>query len=283
MPRALIEFDCPKPACPGVVSEAVYVSDPDFTAEKMSDGDVFEEHDIVCPICGEDYQVDTINGMGGYSASVDGDDVVMSLESDEDPDDYEDFLLRYVPANDQEGAFENARNELVALLTTFQPAPDSILARMIYSQLIAIMEAYLSDKILQLAMNHTEIKKRLAQKAGFVQNQTLKLTDVLLDPTKAENAFKIGLQNILYHDLEKVEKLYNVGLNIGFYPPNSTIKTNLEASVKIRHDCVHRNGVNKDGYVHSFDDTTIRTLAKDLTNLVHHLENATAAAVAALP
>lgn len=38
----------------------------------------------------------------------------------------------------------------------------------------------------------------------------MKLSDILLDPALGENSFKIGLQSVLYHDLEKVEKLYNV-------------------------------------------------------------------------
>lgn len=283
MPRAMIQFTCPEPGCSGIVAETLWISEPDYGVERMSDGDAIEDHDVACPVCGTDYEIETVNGLGGHYATLNGEDVSISIEHDPDPDDYEEFLLRYVPANDQEGAFERARNELLGLLGAYDPMPDSMLARMIYSQLIAIMEAYLSDKILQLTIDHTEIKKRLAQKAGFVQNQTMKLSDALLDPDKAENIFKIGLQSVLYHDLEKVEKLYQVGVNVAFFPSTGDVQNKLEAAVKTRHDCVHRNGVDKDGNVHSFDEATIRDLATQVTALVDHLEDVTKKAVDALP
>jgi hypothetical protein len=157
-----------------------------------------------------------------------------------------------------------------------------MLSRMIYSQLIATMEAYLSDKILKVATTHTEIKQRLAKNAGFVQGLTVKLSDILLDPSLGENSFKIGLQSVLYHDLEKVEKLYNVAFKCPFFPPAGDIKNQLEAAVKKRHDCVHRNGTDKEGLVHQFDETMIRDLAKNIAALVNHLEKETETAVAAL-
>lgn len=282
MPRAVVQFTCKQPGCDGTISETLWVSEPDYSAERMSDGDAIEVHDVTCPECETDYEVETVNGMGGFYATLDGETLSTALEHDPEPDDYEDFLLNYVPANDTVGAFEKARGELLALLTAYQPMPASMMSRMIYSQLIATMEAYLSDKILKLATTHIEIKQRLAKSAGFVQGQTVKLSDILLDPAVGENRFKIGLQSVLYHDLEKVEKLYNVAFKCPFFPPSVDIKGHLEAAVKLRHDCVHRNGTDKAGTVHQFDETMIRDLARNITTLVDHLEEETGKAVQGL-
>lgn len=282
MPRAIVQFTCQWPGCDGIISETLWVSEPHYTAERMSDGDAIEDHNVTCPACEADYEIETVNGMGGFYATLDGESLSTALQHDPEPDDYEEFLLSYVPANDTVGAFEKAHSELLALLTAYQPMPASMLSRMIYSQLIATMEAYLSDKILKLATTHTEIMQRLAKSAGFVQGQTMKLSDVLLDPALGENSFKIGLQSVLYHDLEKVEKLYNVAFRGPFFPPSGDIKSHLETAVKIRHDCVHRNGTNKEGLVHQFDETMIRELAKNIAALVDHLEKETEKAVAAL-
>lgn len=282
MPSAIVQFTCKQPSCAGVISETLWVSEPDFSAERMSDGDAIEDHYVTCPECDTDYVVDTVNGMGGFHATLDGETLSTAIEYDPEPDDYEDFLLNYVPANDTVGAFEKACSEIFALLADYQPMPASMLSRMIYSQLIATMEAYLSDKILKLATTHTEIKQRLAKSAGFVQGQTVKLSDILLDPALGENSFKIGLQSVLYHDLEKVEKLYNIAFKCSFFPPSGDIKSHLEAAVKIRHDCVHRNGTDKEGVVHQFDETMIRDLAQNIMDLVDHLEKKTEEAVAAL-
>lgn len=282
MPRTVVQFTCKQPSCDGVISETLWVSEPNYAAERMSDGDAIEDHGVTCPECGTDYEIETVNGMGGFYATLDGVTLAAFIEHDREPDDYEEFLLNYFPANDTVGAFEEARSELLTLLAAYQPGPESMLSRMIYSQLIATMEAYLSDKILKLATIHTEIKQRLARSAGFVQGQTVKLSDVLLDPAFGENSFKIGLQSVLYHDLEKVKKLYNVAFQCPFFPPSGDIKNQLEAAVKIRHDCVHRNGTDKEGFVHQFDETMIRDLATNIAALVDHLENETERAVAAL-
>ena len=282
MPRAIVQFTCKRPGCDGVISETLWVSEPDYSAERMSDGDAIEDHDVTCPECETDYEIETVNGMGGFYANLDGETLTTALQYDPEPDDYEEFLLNYVPANDTVGAFEEARSELLALLATYQPMPASMLSRMIYSQMIATMEAYLSDKILKLATTHTVIKQRLAKSAGFVQGQTVKLSDILLDPALGENSFKIGLQSVLYHDLEQVETLYNVAFKCAFFPPSGDIESHLEAAVKIRHDCVHRNGTDKEGLVHQFDETKIRDLATTIAALVDHLEKETEKAVAAL-
>jgi len=208
MKRAIVQFTCKQSGCDGIISETLWVSEPNYSAERMSDGDAIEDHEVTCPECATDYEVETVNGMGGFYATLDGETLSTALEHD--PDDYEEFLLNYVPANDTVGAFEKARSELLAILAAYQPVPASMLSRMIYSQFIATMEAYLSDKILTLATTHTEIKQRLAKSAGFVQGQTVNLSEILVDPAVGEKRFKIGLQSMLYHDLEKVEKLYNV-------------------------------------------------------------------------
>lgn len=283
MPRAVVEFDCQKPGCDGVVSETIWLSEPDYSAERMSDGDAIEDHDLACPECGADYEIETVNGLGGHYATLAGETISMEIEYEPDSDDYEDFLLRYEPGNDPQAAFASAQNELLGLLTVYQPRADAALSRMIFSQFIAVMEAYLSDKVLQLATTQPEIKRRLAAKAGFVQNQNLKLSEVLLDPAKAENLFKIGLQSLLYHDLEKVEKLYSIAFHAAFWPTDTAIKGRLEAAVRIRHDCVHRNGMDMSGFIHQFGENAIRELADDVAALVNHLEGVAATAVAALP
>lgn len=270
MPTATIMFFCKALGCGSAIEDYVDVSYPDFSAERMSDGDAFGIHDIPCPECETVYEVETVNGMGGIRASLDAADIRIELEPDND--DYEDYLANYEPANDIGAEFTNSLDELLNLLKTPLATPSSALNRMIYSQLIATMEAYLSDKILTLATDHTELKKRIITNGDFLKEQSLKVAEVLLEPDKAEKTFKVGLQSILYHDLKKVEKLYNITLLADFWPADPLVKTELERAVKIRHDCVHRNGADTNGKLHSFDEQTIRTLAQHVAALVDHIE-----------
>ncbi|MEW9298484.1 hypothetical protein [Acetobacter oryzifermentans] len=271
MPKASIQFACINRGCNGNIMDELEVSSPNFNVERMTDGDLVEEHNVCCPVCDTDYEVETVNGLWGITANIDGNDINIDLEPDYD--DYEDYLLSYEPANNVVGAFEKSETELLDLLTNSNATPTSVLNRMIYSQLIATMEAYLSDKILMLSTEHDAIKRRLIEKADFIRDKTLKVTDLLLDPEKAEKTFKLGLQKLLYHDLERVEKLYNVALAEPFWPANPDVKIELEKAVLIRHDCVHRNGADITGRIHSFDESVIGTLAKHITDLVEHIED----------
>jgi hypothetical protein len=264
-------------------------------AERSRDGDVHEDWRVGCRVCGTEYEIDTFSGFGGiYASLADGSELV--VEKLPDPDDirdddavvydaseYEDYLRDFAPENDTVGAYNTTRRQLLDLIEGHGADSSSLLNRMIYSQFITAMEAYLADKLLRLSIDHPEIKKRLISKAGFLQGQTLKLTEVLLDPSKAENTFKVGLQKILYHDLDRVEKLYQIVLKASFYPADPTVKTELEKVILIRHDCVHRNGVNMNGIIHTFNESTIHALSGKVTALVDRLEDQIKKAIAALP
>ena len=54
------------------------------------------------------------------------------------------------------------------------------------------------------------------------------------------------LKALLYHNLPKVNALYRIAARIDIFP-DETIKARLFEAVPIRHDCVHRNGNDKDG------------------------------------
>lgn len=277
MPQVEIAFNCLRDNCDGIVTEIVYVSDPDFSAERMSDGDSIEEHDLVCPECSKEYLVETWSTFGGVTANLDGDDVHAVVLPD-----YDDYLLSYTPSSDTEADYIRARDDLLELLNAHGGAPQSILNRMIFSQMVALMEAYLSDKILRLVTDHPEIKVRVVAKADFLKDHSLKLTDVLSDPNRAESIFRLGLQKILYHDLVKVEKLYQIALRNSAFPSDQKDRDVLENAIITRHDCVHRNGRRMDGTTHSIDDTMIGNLVAVLSRLIEHIEEKAELAVDAI-
>lgn len=283
MPNVTVQFECTAEECDGLIEENVDVSDPNLIAERMSDGDAIETHDITCPDCGRDYVVETVSSLGGVTASLEGGGYVdAEINYEPDVDDYDDFLLRYQPANDTVGGYEDARDDLLALLLSHGADPTSILNRMVFSQMIAILEAYLSDKILRLVSDHAQIKARIVDNANFVKEAKLSLAEAMADPSAAEKRFKLGLQKILYHDFDKVSKLYVVALKGTFFPTDSSVERDVEAAILARHDCVHRNGRKLDGSVHAFDYVAIRTLSKQIDALVNHLEDQAKKAIAAL-
>jgi hypothetical protein len=269
MPTAKIEFTCKVAECGNVISEELEVAPPDYSAERMTDGDSFDSHWVTCPECEKDYEVETVNGMGGLYATVDGHEIDGDIVHEPDFDDWVSF---YEPSENAFATFSETRLDLLDLLHGSKNNPDGVLSRMIYSQFIAAMEAYLSDTLLNLTTRYAEIKKRIILNADFLKDQKLNLTDALVDPALAEKRFKTGLQSILYHDLNKVEKLYRIALQADFFPKRQNYQNDLALAISIRHDCVHRNGYRKDGIRHSFDRIKIEHLCHCVTELVSHIE-----------
>lgn len=278
MPDAKIEFKCHADECGHLNSFEIEVGSPNLMAERMSDGDCIEEHDVFCDECNAHYKVETCNGMGGITASIHGENIEIEVELDDEPDlhdfsDYEDYLFQYEPEKLPYNRFKEANSELLGLLNAKEDSPTGILRRMIHSQLISILEAYLSDCLLQLIQTNLDAKVRLIQKADFVGQIAITSKDLLLDPTAAEKSFRVSIQSITYHDLGKVEKVFNIALAGSFYPTNCNFQSALIDAVKVRHDCVHRNGRSKDGMPISFEILEIETLQSNIAALVDHIEN----------
>lgn len=245
----------------------------------MSDGDSIEDHWLACPECGTDYKVETVSGFAGVTANVNGE--AIDVERRYEPD-YDDYLLSYEPASDTEGDYVTARDDLLELLDAQGGAPGGILNRMVFSQVVALMEAYLSDRLLRLVTDYREIKARVIAGGDFLKDQKLTLAEALVDPGMAEAQFRLGLQKILYHDLPKVEKLYKIALKNDAFPSDLTLRQTLDEAIKIRHDCVHRNGRSTDGLAHSISKLMTNELVRAVNGLVQHIEGRAADSISKL-
>ena len=82
------------------------------------------------------------------------------------------------------------------------------------------------------------------------------------------------LRAILYHNLAKVDVLYNIALSIRILNLTSN-KDDLFKAVKLRHDCVHRNGFDKNGNeLVVFTKTFVSETANVIRSFVETIENA---------
>jgi hypothetical protein len=74
------------------------------------------------------------------------------------------------------------------------------------------------------------------------------LTEILADPDVVNTSIKVYLKSIIYHNLAKVRALYKIVFKVDLF----TLLTEEERkalfkSIEYRHDCVHRNGRDKEG------------------------------------
>ena len=123
-----------------------------------------------------------------------------------------------------------------------------LLNRLLFSHQITALEAYLGDTLLNDVLRDNDAIARLIQKDSDLAQKKFTLNDIAADPNLVKKEVREYLRSILYHNLAKVDVLYGIALQLRILPLLvESSKKDLFQSVLLRHDCIHRNGFDKDG------------------------------------
>ncbi|MEP7452744.1 hypothetical protein [Phyllobacterium sp. SB3] len=148
---------------------------------------------------------------------------------------------------------------------------EQVQLRMLYAHNIAILEAYLCDRIVSLVTYSDEVLKRFLTKYPLLGDKNVPLHAILGHPRIVHELVGKALIDFLYHRLTDVETLYKKAFDVDIFRTN-TLRRELDAAMPIRHDFVHRNGRDKGGQMHSIDSATVGHLEKVVTALVNDIE-----------
>lgn len=118
--------------------------------------------------------------------------------------------------------------------------------RMIFSQQITALEAYLGDTLTKVVLADKGAMNRLMTNDMELAKERFSLAEIAGDPSLVESRVREYLRSILYHNLAKVDFLYGAALGIRILGLAHD-KALLFTATMQRHDCVHRNGLDKDG------------------------------------
>lgn len=164
----------------------------------------------------------------------------------EPEDEPEDWANEEAPSNPF-SIFKTSVSQANTLLTQVVVPPGSqLLNRMVFSHHITAMEAYLGDALLNEVMEDPKARNRLLTEADGLADTKFSLADISKAPNIVQEETRKYLRDIIFHNLAKVDVLYNIALGIRLIPLMSD-KSSLFKAVHLRHDCVHRNGADKDG------------------------------------
>lgn len=129
---------------------------------------------------------------------------------------------------------------------------------MLFTQVITIMETYLGDRIAQFALHNAKYKRRFwktihSSKGSEVKIKTSEIFE-RFENIDADISEKLG--NIAWHNLERIKPIYvgTLGIDFGEF-------SHLRLATIKRHDFVHRNGRDKEGYETSVQKQDVRDLA----------------------
>lgn len=140
--------------------------------------------------------------------------------------------------------------------------------RLLFANVITIMESYLSDTFIRKVTSKKKIMERLLNTKLYNQEKK-KLPDAYKWISKMKVNITEDLLKIQFHNLWKVKELYKEVLEIEL--PEVTEK--LINSVFIRHDIVHNNGKTKKKGEWIINKDQINQLIDDTEELVKSIEN----------
>jgi hypothetical protein len=252
-----VSFNCPD--CGGPAAAFVRVP----SVDEGSRDDVSDQglEEIECLRCGSPWILEMDADNKGLRLELSGyPDVDVSASPVDFGDDEWDYDP--LPEPGAHSIFENALQEWHVLLETFSNENDGAASenRMLFAHLYSIVEAYLSDAIVSLAMQDSKVQARMIKVLPVLKNKTVSLETIAENPNVVRDMVRSALQDVSFHNLANVNSICCVALGKPLLPDSKEERDVLVASIQVRHDCVHRNGCDKNGKRH--DTITYAYLAR---------------------
>lgn len=151
--------------------------------------------------------------------------------------------------NDNSTAYETyiaAKGQITSLLTISlnDEIQKEYFYRMLYANVIAAMEAYLSKTLISLVLNNDEFFWRFVEHFDW-ENEKVRISDIKSTYDKLNIKVQTKLTEVLYHNLPKIKAMYGKILDIQILTDSNEMEI-LCTAVDIRQDLVHRNGRKKE-------------------------------------
>jgi len=163
-------------------------------------------------------------------------------------------------------------NQMSALEGDLPDAPSESLLKMTYSYSVTLMETCLGDMIKSVVLSDDYYLKNAITSVSELKNIKLSLMDVYSDSAIVKKVVLKTLSDYLYHNIEKIVPVYSAIL--GEKTPDN-VRNNMPSVIliaKVRHDIVHRNGVDKDGNDVPLNKEILLKAMKDIKEFVDHMK-----------
>lgn len=224
--------------------------------------------------------------MGGMSdLHIDMMNEEMEAAGVSDYDDYEywQYLKTYVP-DEPASRYNHTGQQLDELAEDARhlemyPA----FHRMMLVQRVAMVEAYLADRLITLVTAFPDVAKKLVLGHQPLKGQSFPLEAIVGNPTLVSDKIAAYLKSLMYHELELVAKLYRTALDVNIFPDADSERAMKDAMVN-RHHCVHRDGKDNNGQVlTAIDAAYVATVRHHFILMVEHIERQCEPLVKQLP
>jgi len=272
-----IHWQCP--ACGHVNDQEVDVPELNYAAEKTSDMAVDDQCDITCDGCDLEYFGHVWVGPGDATFEIE-EPHEFTIHGDmpsysPDPEDY------YEPADDPHSIAREALGQLKSMIGTKGPVNDpQFMNRLIFAGAVSSFEAYLGDTLINAVQDEKDVQTNLLKENRIMGEEKFTAAELASDPDAVSKRIVSKLKDILFHNLSTATSLYAAALGIELMPEDQA-KSKLYIAMKKRHDCVHRNGSDKDG--NKLDDFTDEYVHETLDAIIAVIDRVEMERLAELP
>lgn len=234
------------------------------------------EADIMCGRCTAEYRLEVRNSTGRVFARVIGfPKVAVTCTSAVHRDELNDLHSLLDFENRPSHGLVDALKDIEEVIR----AADAIfyvkaLSRMAFIQQFAALEAYLADTLTQQVLENPEALRRSLSGLDLLKDIKLSLPDIAANPDIVKVTVAQALRDLVYHNFQRVDAIWRIALEFSIFP-DPDVKRRMFSCLPIRHDCVHRNGRNKDGKEHpqvNFD--FVSQVGDDVHAMMMHIEGA---------
>ncbi|WP_318855002.1 hypothetical protein [Sinorhizobium meliloti] len=267
-----IQFDCPK--CGEPVEDEIDDVAFDWTADRMSDGIGTVASKVYCQECGAEHDVEVIAKPGEKQVVlVKHPETVIRFHDDTFDGDIDAFLDSYIPYDAFE-VYQEAHKEIgnIDLSAAGLLPVKHALLRMLYVQYVVILEAYLSDRLINLILNDNEKLIALIGTVEALRNTTPKLIEIAKDPDIVVKHVKSYLHEFSFHKFSEAAKLYRAVLGVNIFADEANAKEMDEIRVK-RHHLIHRNGRDNEGKYVAVTAMEVLRVRKLVDEMVRRIED----------
>lgn len=179
------------------------------------------------------------------------------------------------PSDDPHSAFKASYRETMGLLDASGSLDgDGLINRMVFSHQITALEAYLADTLINEVLHDPAAESRLLAEATDLNKEKFTLSEISTSPDLPRRKVTEFLRGVMYHNIAKVVILYSIALRIDLLPLIPDREALMKA-VNLRHDCVHRNGNDKQGNrLENFTVPYVKSTAEMIRQFVDTLQGA---------
>lgn len=174
----------------------------------------------------------------------------------------------YIHTQSQIGIF-NTQMQSVLELSNVQASDEAkfSLLVMLHGHTVASVESYLASTFIHKVTNSDELIRKLVETDPVFSEMKFTMQEIFKKQENLKLTVATYLKDLIFHDLKKVKPMFKDVLDCDFGDISWLFK-----AVKIRHHCVHRAGLDKDGNRIEISIESIKELITNSKHLVHEVE-----------